>query len=116
MKIAIAQLNYTVGDIAGNVAKIADAAVRACEGGASLLLTTELAICGYSPEDLLLRNDFCDACTAALAALAVKTSGVTLVVGHPHRDLDTGKRYNAASVLRGGKFITTDLKRVLPNY
>ena len=116
MKIAIAQLNYTVGDIAGNVAKIADAAVRACEGGASLLLTTELAICGYSPEDLLLRNDFCDACTAALAALAVKTSGVTLVVGHPHRDLDTGKRYNAASVLRGGKIITTYLKRELPNY
>jgi predicted amidohydrolase len=61
MKFAIAQLNYTVGDIDGNAAKIADAAVRAAQGGASLLLTTELAICGYSPEDLLLRDDFYDA-------------------------------------------------------
>ena len=114
MKIAIAQLNYTVGDIDGNAAKIADAAARAREGGASLLLTTELAICGYSPEDLLLRDDFCDACAAALAALAIKTNGITLVVGHPHRD--GRKRYNAASVLRGGKIIATYLKRELPNY
>lgn len=114
MKIAIAQLNYTVGDIDGNAAKIAEAARRAKAGGASLLLTTELAICGYPPEDLLLRNDFCDACDAAVVDLAGKVSGITLVVGHPHRE--NGRRFNAASVLRDGKVLATYLKRELPNY
>ena len=114
MKIAIAQLNYTVGDIEGNAAKIADASARARHAGASLLLTTELAICGYSPEDLLLRDDFYDACASALSELARKVQGITLVVGHPHRQDD--KHYNAASVLRGGKIVTTYLKRKLPNY
>lgn len=114
MKIAIAQLNYTVGDIDGNAAKIADAVTRARAGGASLLLTTELAISGYSPEDLLLRDDFYDACAVALASLTQKTQGITLVVGHPHRYND--KHYNAASVIRDGKIVTTYLKRKLPNY
>ncbi len=114
MKIAIAQLNYTVGDIDGNSTKIAAAATRAREGGASLLLTTELAISGYSPEDLLLRHDFYDACAAALADLARNTTGITVVVGHPHRVDD--QRYNAASILRDGKIVTAYLKRKLPNY
>jgi NAD+ synthase (glutamine-hydrolysing) len=116
MKIAIAQLNYTVGDIDGNAAKIADAAATAHAGGASLLLTTELAICGYPPEDLLLRHDFYDACAQGLRALGRKTAalGISLVVGHPHSVGD--KRYNAASVLRGGEIVTTYLKRELPNY
>ncbi len=114
MKIAIAQLNYTVGDIDGNAAKIAAAMDTARAGGASLVLTTELSISGYSPEDLLLRDDFCDACAAALATLAGRTQGITLVVGHPHRVGD--KRYNAASVLRDGRVITTYLKRKLPNH
>jgi NAD+ synthase (glutamine-hydrolysing) len=114
MKIAIAQINYTVGDIDGNAAKIAEAAARAQQGGASLLMTTELAISGYSPEDLLLRNDFYDACAAAVVALARSTQGITLVVGHPHRH--EGRRYNAASVIRDGRIVTTYLKRKLPNY
>jgi NAD+ synthase (glutamine-hydrolysing) len=114
MKIAIAQLNYTVGDIDGNAAKIADAAARARQGGATLLLTTELAICGYPPEDLLLRNDFYDACADALADLAARSRDITLLVGHPHRQDD--KRYNAASLLRDGKVVATYLKRKLPNY
>ncbi len=123
MKIAIAQLNFTVGDIDGNAAKIADAAARAREGGATLLLTTELAICGYPPEDLLLRDDFYEACDAAVARLAREVSGITLVVGHPHKDNGAdgtngtnGKRYNAASVLRGGRIAATYLKSLLPNY
>ncbi len=114
MKIAIAQLNYTVGDLDGNVAKITDAAARAKAGGASLMLTTELAICGYSPEDLLLRGDFHGACAEALGKLARQKHGITLVVGHPHRIGD--KYYNAASVLRDGGILTTYLKRELPNY
>ncbi len=114
MKIAISQLNYTVGDMEGNAAKIAEASARARREGASLLLTTELAICGYPPEDLLLRDDFYDACASALNELARKVQGITLVVGHPHRQND--KHYNAASILRGGKIVTTYLKRKLPNY
>ena len=114
MKIAIAQLNYTVGDIDGNAAKINAAATRAREGGASLLLTTELAISGYPPEDLLLRDDFYEGCADALARLAREVTGITLVVGHPHRVGD--KYFNAASVLRDGRIVTTYLKTLLPNY
>ena len=114
MKIAIAQLNFTVGDIDGNAAKIADAASRARAGGASLLLTTELAISGYPPEDLLLRDDFYEACEAALQQLAGKVQGITVVAGHPHQA--GGKHYNAASVLRDGCIVATYLKSLLPNY
>ena len=84
MKIAIAQLNVTVGDLAGNAAKIVDAAKRAKAGGASLLLTTELALCGYPPEDLLLRDDFFRDCDRVFQGLVAEVSGITLVLGHPH--------------------------------
>jgi NAD+ synthase (glutamine-hydrolysing) len=114
MKIAMAQSNFTVGDLAGNAAKILDAAARARRGGATLLLTTELGLCGYPPEDLLLRDEFYDSCAQALQDLARRNDGITLVVGHPHRD--GSRRYNAASVIRGGKIVTTYLKRKLPNY
>lgn len=114
MKIAIAQTNYTVGDLAGNAAKILDAAARARNEGATLLLTTELGLCGYPPEDLLLRDDFYRDCARVLHDLVKKTSGITLVVGHPHEIDD--KRYNAASVIRDGRIIATYLKRKLPNY
>ena len=114
MKIAIAQMNYIVGDLAGNAAKILDAAARAKEAGATLLLTTELSLCGYPPEDLLLRDDFYADCARVLAGLVEKTSGITLVVGHPHEIDD--RRYNAASVIRDRKVIATYLKRKLPNY
>ena len=114
MKIAIAQLNVTVGDLEGNAAKIADAAKRAKAAGASLLLTTELALSGYPPEDLLLRDDFFRGCDQAFQRLQKEVSGITLVLGHPHQT--GGKRYNAASVIRDGKVIATYLKRTLPNY
>jgi NAD+ synthase (glutamine-hydrolysing) len=114
MKIAMAQSNFTVGDLAGNSAKILDAAARARKGGATLLLTTELGLSGYPPEDLLLRDEFYDSCTQALQDLARRNDGITLVVGHPHRD--GSRRYNAASVIHGGKIVTTYLKRKLPNY
>ncbi|MBX9810653.1 MAG: NAD+ synthase [Burkholderiales bacterium] len=114
MKIAIAQINFTVGELAGNAAKILEAAARARAGGATLLLTTELGLCGYPPEDLLLRDDFYHDCARVLDDLVKKTAGITLVVGHPH-EID-GKRYNAASVIRDGGIIATYLKRKLPNY
>jgi predicted amidohydrolase len=66
LKIAIAQINVTVGDFAGNRERIVDFAERARRQGADLLLTPELALCGYPPEDLLLRDDFCAACDREL--------------------------------------------------
>jgi NAD+ synthase (glutamine-hydrolysing) len=114
MKIAIAQINCTVGDLAGNAAKIADYAQRAREQGASILLTPELSLCGYPPEDLLLRAGFYQACDAALSDLAQQVHGITLIVGHPHA---AGERhYNAASVLRDGKILATYHKHSLPNH
>ena len=114
MKIAIAQLNATVGDLSGNVARIADFAARARREGADLMVTPELALCGYPPEDLLLRADFLEACDQAMRDLAGRVHDVTLVVGHP-RTAD-GKRYNSTSVIQNGKIVCTYDKQRLPNY
>ena len=114
MKLAIAQINCTVGDLAGNAAKIAEWADRARDAGASLVVTPEMALSGYPPEDLLLREGFYRACDAALADLARRVRGITLVVGHPQQ-VGT-MQYNAASVIRGGGVIATYHKLNLPNY
>ncbi len=81
MKIAIAQLNFTVGDLAGNAAKILDAARHAKAAGAGLLLTTELALCGYPPEDLLLRDDFFRACDLEFQRIVREVRDIVLVLG-----------------------------------
>jgi NAD+ synthetase len=113
LKIAIAQINCTVGDLAGNADRILDAAVRAKTLGADLLVTPELALCGYPPEDLLLRPDFYRACRRELETLAADVP-LPVIVGHPEeRD---GKRHNAASLLRGGVVEATYRKHRLPNY
>ena len=114
MKLAIAQINCVLGDLTGNVAKILQHAEQAGQQGAQLLITPELSLCGYPPEDLLLRDGFYRACMQALADLAKKVSGIAVVVGHPH-ELN-GKRYNAASLLRDGEIAATYLKHDLPNY
>ena len=114
LKIAIAQINCVVGDLSGNVAKILIAAEQAKQGGATLLLTPELSLTGYPPEDLLLREDFNEASQAALINLAKKIGSVTAIVGHPH--LQDGHCYNAASVLQDGKIIATYHKHTLPNH
>lgn len=114
LRIAVAQFNAVVGDLTGNVSRIVDCAARAKARGADLLLTPELALCGYPPEDLLLRPDFYRACDAALDHLAAQVDGITLVVGHP--EAAEGKRYNAATVLRNGRRLATYRKYRLPNY
>jgi NAD+ synthase (glutamine-hydrolysing) len=114
MKIALAQINCIVGDIQGNANKIVGFANRAKAAGASLIITPELALCGYPPEDLLFRDDFTHACEQALVRLAEQVSGISLLIGHPH--LKNGKLYNAASVLEGGKIVATYHKQCLPNY
>ncbi len=114
MKLAIAQINCVLGDLTANAAKILRYAEEARLAGAQLLLTPELSLCGYPPEDLLLRDGFLAACQAALSELASQIHGVTVIVGHPH-EVD-GRRYNAASVLRDGQVAATYHKHFLPNY
>jgi len=114
MRLAIAQINCTVGDIAGNSDKIVAAASQAKAKGASLLITPELALTGYPPEDLLLREDFNQASDTALLELAKKTKSITVLVGHPR--VFEGACYNAASVLQDGKVIATYHKQALPNH
>ncbi len=114
MKIAIAQLNCLVGDIAANAAQILAQTQLAKAQGATLLLTPELSLCGYPPEDLLLREDFLTACHQALNKLSVAIQGITVIVGHPHQIGEDC--YNAASVLQDGHILATYHKHALPNY
>jgi NAD+ synthase (glutamine-hydrolysing) len=115
MRIAIAQLNQVVGDLEGNATRIADAANAARRGGADLVVTPELSLCGYPPEDLLLRPAFLEACQRQLGALAAATrGGPAILVGYP--ELDSGNRYNAVGVLRDGRVDTVYRKQILPNY
>ena len=114
LRIAIAQINATVGDFAGNAARILDFAERAREQGADLLLTPELALCGYPPEDLLLREDFCAACASGLDALAARLTGIAVLVGHPERRGD--RCYNAATLISDGRRVATYHKQRLPSY
>ena len=114
MRIAIGQINCTVGDLSGNARKIIEFADRAKAQGADVLLTPELSLCGYPPEDLLLREDFRSACDRALAELAAQVKDISVVVGHPHQV--GGRLYNAASVLQDGGIAAVYHKRDLPNY
>jgi NAD+ synthetase len=114
VRIAVAQFNCILGDLAGNAAKILDCAARAKAEGAAVLLTPELSLCGYPPEDLLLRDGFFRDCATALAQLAAAVHGIKVVVGHPQ--LAEGRRYNAASLLQEGRIAATYRKRNLPNY
>ena len=116
VKVAIAQINSTVGDIAGNRSKIAEFARRAAAQGADIVLTPELSLVGYPPEDLLLRQAFYAKSDNALRELAVELASLTdvsVVVGHPV--LQDGARFNAASVLRNGQIIGSYHKLELPN-
>ena len=114
MKIAVAQINTTVGDFVGNADRIRRAVDEARSQGARLVVTPELALSGYPPEDLLLRDDFCDQCAAELSKLASYCLDVAVIVGHPHREGRT--RYNAATLLNGGRIQSIYFKQKLPNY
>jgi NAD+ synthase (glutamine-hydrolysing) len=114
MQLAIAQLNQTVGDLAANAGRILDAAARGRAAGASLVVTPELSLCGYPPEDLLLRPAFMAACARELAALAPQVTDGVLVVGFP--ELHDGLRHNAMAVIRDGRVEQVYRKQCLPNY
>jgi NAD+ synthase (glutamine-hydrolysing) len=113
MRIALAQINPTVGDIAGNEAKIREYLARARSEGAQLALFPELAVTGYPPEDLLLKEHFLADARASVERIAGDVHGIVAVVGFPERSDDV---YNAAAVLAEGELQGIYRKVNLPNY
>jgi NAD+ synthase (glutamine-hydrolysing) len=113
MRVALAQINATVGDIAGNEAKVREQLARAREAGAQLALFPELAVTGYPPEDLLLKEHFLADARAAVERIAADAQGIVAVVGFPERADDV---YNAAAVLAEGGLQAIYRKVNLPNY
>ena len=85
MQIAVAQLDQVIGDLSGNAAAILEAAGEAKRAGAKLVVTPELSLPGYPPEDLLLRPAFLDACARELSSLATGVKDTTVLVGFPER-------------------------------
>jgi NAD+ synthase len=123
LKIALAQINPTVGDLAGNAELIRKARAEAAGQGADLAVATELSISGYPPEDLVLKPAFVAACREAVEALAKETGdgGPGLIVGSPWleqaaSEVGHSRPFNAALLLDGGKVQTWRAKYDLPNY
>ena len=122
-RLALAQINPTVGDIAGNTAKILDYLERAREAQADLVAFPELAITGYPPEDLLFKRSFLTDNVAAMEKVAAASQGIAVVLGYVHivslerQSEDVGPQVtNAAALCYGGKLIDTYHKIFLPNY
>ena len=117
--ICIAQLNFIAGDLSGNAQKIIDAAAKAHSDGASLLVTPELALCGYAAEDLLLRPSFQQASELALQQVIEASKqwpNLNLLVGHSKAVAGTLHRHNAASLIADGQVLASYAKHALPNY
>jgi NAD+ synthase (glutamine-hydrolysing) len=113
MRLALAQINTTVGDLDGNRARIVEAIEEGKAAKADLVLLPELAVTGYPPEDLLLRPGFLRAAAGSLREIARATGGVVALVGFPHLDRDL---YNACAVCADGELKAVYRKRFLPNY
>jgi NAD+ synthase (glutamine-hydrolysing) len=113
LRVALAQINPTVGDIRGNARKIGEGIAVARDQGAALVVFPELTLSGYPPEDLLLKTSFLDQVAAALEELAAQTRGIVALVGFPERADDV---YNSAAVLADGEVAAVYRKIYLPNY
>jgi NAD+ synthase (glutamine-hydrolysing) len=113
MRLALAQINTTVGDLDGNRERILARLAQAKEAGADVVLFPELAVTGYPPEDLLLRPSFVEAADDSLAEIARETRGIVAFVGTPHLDRDL---YNVCAVCAAGEVKALYRKRFLPNY
>jgi NAD+ synthase (glutamine-hydrolysing) len=113
MRLALAQIDTTVGDLDGNRERILTGLADAKAAGADIVLFPELAITGYPPEDLLLRPSFIHAAERSLAQVAREARGIVAFVGTPHLDRDL---YNSCAVCAGGEVKAIYRKRFLPNY
>jgi len=118
MKIALAQINTTVGDFEGNLNLLKKAYQSAVKSGAELVVAPELAITGYPPRDLLLKSDFIEGNLAALGELTEGIGKVGLIVGHVARnERQTGRpASNAVSLLVEGEIVASRTKSLLPTY
>src|SRR2546426_8977360 len=117
MKIGFAQINPTVGDLSGNFEKILSAYERLAAAGAELVLTPELAITGYPPQDLLFKSRFVPQNLEVLEKLHVQVRGAALLVGYVERNQGRGKPFhNAAALLQAGIPIAKTHKSLLPTY
>jgi len=118
MRIALAQINPTVGDIAANSAKILEYIARAKDQAAALVVFPELSVCGYPPKDLLLKPGFINDNIAAVKNLAQRVSGIDAIVGYAERNREPVGRplYNAVAVLREGQIAAVHFKTLLPTY
>jgi NAD+ synthase len=116
LKITLAQINPTMGDVEGNAAKARVARARAAADGADLVMLPELFMSGYPPEDLVLKPAFQAACRAAVEALARETAdgGPAVLIGSPWVEQD--KLYNACALLDEGRIAALRFKANLPNY
>ncbi len=113
--VALAQLNLVVGDLEGNRNRIITAAIDARDRlNCRHVVFPELTVCGYPPEDLLHRKKFIDDCESVVQALTDAVPGIALCVGHPHRE--SGRLFNAATIIDDGRRLSTYLKQKLPNY
>ena len=112
--IAVAQFDFLVGGIETNAKKIIDAIKKARELKVDLLVFPELALCGYPPEDLLLRKDFKQQINEALKIIQAHSSDISILLGHPHYT-EQGV-YNSASLIENKKIVATYHKQCLPNY
>jgi NAD+ synthase (glutamine-hydrolysing) len=113
LRVALAQINARVGDLEGNAEKIGARIVEAREAGAELVLFPELAITGYPPEDLLLKEHFLAAAREALESAAAQAEGIIALIGFPERGFDA---YNALALCTDGEVKAAYRKNVLPNY
>ena len=114
MKIHLSQLNPVVGDLIYNKTLILSEAKKACINDAKILVTPELSLTGYPPEDLLLDSEFIDSCKNCIIEIAKKYPQLMIIVGYPRNH--EGNLYNAASVLHNGEIAYTYHKNYLPNY
>ena len=114
VRIALAQIDPTVGDVQGNAGRIAARLEEARRAGAELVATPELALSGYPPEDLLFHRGFRRRIEESLARLAESAHGIDLLVGYP--EYSGGVLFNAAAWIRDGRRIANYRKQRLPNY
>lgn len=114
IKIALAQQDFPVGDMTGNLARAQESISSARAKGADLILFPEMAICGYPPEDLLLRPGFLHRCHDVVDELVKSVQGIDVVIGHPW--VDDGEQFNTVSWIRDGEVLGRYYKQALPNY